>query len=48
MKSTFNDLDKDLGNFRRLGLLKGNKVCCHSYWKLVLVLVNSQNRATTV
>ena len=37
-----------LGKLRRLKLLKGSRVCCHQYQKLVLLLIDSQDKAITV
>jgi len=37
-----------LGEVNGLGPLEGDEVCYHQHWKRVLVLVDFQNKASTV
>jgi len=40
--------ESGLGELNRLGLLKSNKMCCCQHWKRVSILVDFQDKASTV
>jgi len=38
----------ELSRLSELGLLESGKVCCHQHWKRMSILVDFQDKASTV